>query len=229
MFKKRLISILLLLFFAVVALVFFSNYTITNSARNKTFSNISTLQKNRVGLLLGTAKYYKDGGINLYFQYRIDAAVELYNNDKIDFILVSGDNSSQNYNEPKAFKKELIKRGIPEAVIFLDYAGFRTLDSVVRAKEIFGQDNFTVISQQFHNERAIYIAEKNGINVIGYNARDVKGAMGFKVKLREYLARTKAFLDVIFNVEPKFYGETIEIKNLSKIDSISSADSLKMK
>lgn len=228
MIRKRLIQIIGLLVFGVLLLIFFSNYTIANSTKGKTFSDISTIKKNRVGLLLGTAKYYKEGGINLYFKYRIDAAVELYNNDKIDFILVSGDNSTQYYNEPITFKKELIKRGIPEEVIFLDYAGFRTLDSVVRAEAIFGQETFTVISQQFHNERAIYIAEKRGINVIGYNARDIDGKSGFKVKLREYFARTKAFLDVVFNVGPKFYGEKIEIKRIQKVDTILKIDSLEI-
>lgn len=212
--------------FGLVLLILFSNYTITNSTKGKTFSNISTIHKNRVGLLLGTAKYYKDGGINLYFQYRIDAAVALYTNNKIDYILVSGDNRALNYNEPITFKKELMKRGIPEEVIFLDYAGFRTLDSVVRAEAIFGQTEITIISQQFHNERAIYIAEKNGITAIGFNARDVDGKNGLKVKFREYFARTKAFLDVIFNVEPKFYGERIEIKKVEKTDSVSKIDSL---
>lgn len=229
MIKKRVIQIVGFIIFGIVLLIFFSNYTITQSTKDKTFSDISTIKKNRVGLLLGTAKYYKDGGINLYFKYRIDAAVELYNHDKIDFILVSGDNSTQYYNEPITFKKELVKRGIPEEIIFLDYAGFRTLDSVVRAEAIFGQENITVISQQFHNERAIYIAEKNGISAIGYNARDIDGKNGFKVKFREYFARTKAFLDVIFKVEPKFFGERIEIRKIEKVDTILKLDSLEIK
>ncbi|MCG2419649.1 YdcF family protein [Aequorivita sp. F47161] len=228
MTKKRILQFAGLAVFAMMLLIFFSNYTITKATKNKTFSNVSTIQKNRVGLLLGTAKYYKDGGINLYFQYRIDAAVALYNNNKIDFILVSGDNRALNYNEPITFKNELIKRGIPEEVIFLDYAGFRTLDSVVRAKAVFGQTNITIISQQFHNERAIYIAQKNDIAAIGFNAKDVEGTYGLKVKLREYFARTKAFLDIIFHVEPKFYGEAIEIKKAEKVDSIIKADSLEI-
>lgn len=213
MIIKRIFQVIILLFLNVFFLTFYSNYTITNTSKGKTFNNVNSIKKNRVGVVLGTAKYYKDGGINLYFKYRIDAAVELFKNDKIDFILVSGDNSSKSYNEPKTFKKELVKRGIPENVIFLDYAGFRTLDSVIRAHAIFSQDSFTVISQQFHNERAIYLAENNGLNVIGFNANDVGGRNGFKVKLREYFARTKAFLDIIFNVEPKFYGEKVEIKS----------------
>jgi len=209
--KKVLIWGVLLLFVGTLLLVFTANYSIQNIAKDKTFSSVTKIEKNKVGLLLGTAKYYKDGGVNLYFKYRIDAAVELYNSRKIDFILVSGDNSSMQYNEPMTFKNELVKRGIPEEVIFLDYAGFRTLDSVIRAKEIFGQAKYTVISQKFHNERAIYLAEMSGIEVIGFNAKDVKGSGGYKVKFREYFARTKAFLDVIFHVEPKFYGDKIEI------------------
>src|SRR5690606_7092746 len=121
-------------------LIFFTNHSIEKTTKNKTFFNTADIKKNKVGLLLGTAKYYKDGGINLYFKYRINAAVELYESGKIEYILVSGDNRSLNYNEPMTFKKELIKRGIPANRIFLDYAGFRTLDSVVRSKAIFGQE-----------------------------------------------------------------------------------------
>ena len=136
----------------------------------------------------------------------------MYKSGKISYILVSGDNSTEYYNEPEQFKKELIKHGIPEDKIFLDYAGFRTLDSVVRAKKVFGQSKITIISQKFHNERAIYIAEKHGIDAIGFNARDVSKNYGFKTKVREYFARSKAIIDVVFNVDPKFLGDKIEIE-----------------
>lgn len=212
MIVKRVVWGFVFIVLALLLLVLLSNYSIEKSAQKKTFSHTSKIEKNRVGLLLGTAKYYKGGGINLYFKYRIEAAVALYKSNKIDFILVSGDNSSMYYNEPMTIKKELIKRGIPQEDIFLDYAGFRTLDSVIRAKEIFGQKKITVISQKFHNERAIYLAQKKGIEAIGFNAKDVDGSGGYKVKFREYFARTKAFLDIIFHVEPKFYGERIEIE-----------------
>lgn len=211
--RKRLKYGLVFLLAAALLLLVFSNYTIAQTAKNKTFSSTDQIKKNKVGLLLGTSKFYKGGGLNLYFEYRIDAAVELYKNRKIDFILVSGDNSSIYYNEPIAFKKALVKRGIPEEVIYLDYAGFRTLDSVIRAKAIFEQEEITIISQQFQNERAIYIAAQKGINAIGYNAKDIEGSDGFKMQLREYFARTKAFLDIVFNVQPKFYGERIPIEH----------------
>ncbi len=101
--------------------------------------------------------------------------------------------------------------GVPENRIFLDYAGFRTLDSVVRAKLVFGLDSFTLISQEFHNERALYLATKNGINAVAYNAKDVSNRYRIKVKIREYFARTKVFIDILFKVKPKFLGPKIEI------------------
>lgn len=204
-------AILLLLNLAVM-LILTSNYSIEKNAKNKTYSDSSIIEKNKVGLVLGTAKILKNGRVNLYFKYRIRATVELYKKGKIDFVLVSGDNGNEEYDEPTDFKNELIKYGIPENKIFLDYAGFRTLDSVIRAKEIFGQESITIISQQFHNERAIYLAEKNGIKAIGFNAKDVSGRYGLKVRIREYLARTKAYVDILFGVKPKFLGEKIEIK-----------------
>ncbi len=211
MIKKKS-TILLLIFIISIALTFTANHSIEKNAENKTFSNASKIKKNKVGLVLGTAKFLKNGEINLYFKYRINATVELYKKGKIDFILVSGDNGNKNYDEPTDFKNELIKKGIPVNKIFLDYAGFRTLDSVIRAKEIFGQTSITIISQKFHNERAIYLAEKNGISAIGFNARDLNGKYGLKTKIREYFARTKAYLDILFGVKPKFLGQKIEIQ-----------------
>lgn len=108
-------------------------------------------------------------------------------------------------------KEDLMAAGIPESAIYLDYAGFRTLDSVVRCKIIFGELDILVISQQFHNERAVYIARAKGMQAIGYNAQDVNAKYGFKTRIREYLARTKMFLDLWFGKEPKFLGEEIQI------------------
>lgn len=209
---RTLLKILLLLSCVVLIIVIISNYSIESNANGKTYSDVALVKKNKVGLVLGTSKTLQNGHINLYFKYRIEATVALYNEGKIAFVLVSGDNSRKGYDEPTDFKEELIRRGIPEERIFLDYAGFRTLDSVIRAKEIFGQEQITIISQQFHNERAIYLAEKNDITAIGYNAQDVSRRYGLKVRLREYLARTKVFLDILFHVQPKFLGDKIEIK-----------------
>ena len=210
--KKNKLYIFLILILLPFLLILISNYSIEKYAKNKTFSDVSIIEKNKVGLVLGTSKTLNNGMINLYFTFRINATVELYNNGKIDFILISGDNGNKDYDEPTDFKNELIKKGIPENKIFLDFAGFRTLDSVIRSKEIFGQKSITIISQQFHNERAIYLAKNYGITAIGFNARDVSGRYGLKVQIREYLARTKVFIDILLGVKPKFLENKIEIK-----------------
>ncbi|WP_405562321.1 vancomycin high temperature exclusion protein [Polaribacter sp. Asnod6-C07] len=213
--KKLIIkSSKILLFFGLLCLIsiFISNIIIQKNATEKVFSETKNIPKNKIGLILGTSKYLRNGYINLYYKYRLDAAINLFKSGKINFIVISGDNGSKSYDEPTDFKNDLIKAGIPENKIFLDYAGFRTLDSVVRIKEIFGQNSVTIISQKFHNERAIYLAEHFNIKAIGFNAKDVSGKSGIKVQLREYLARVKVFVDIIFDVKPKFLGDKIEIK-----------------
>lgn len=145
-------------------------------------------------------------------QNKGNRAADLFKAGKIDVIVISGDNSRKNYNEPMDMKEELMKQGIPEDRIYLDYAGFRTYDSVVRLEKIFGQKQFTVISQNFHNRRAIYIARHCNLEAIGYNAEDVNQYSGFKTMLREKFARVKVFVDFLIGTEPKFLGERVEIK-----------------
>ncbi|MGD0340931.1 MAG: ElyC/SanA/YdcF family protein [Bacteroidales bacterium] len=161
---------------------------------------------------MGTTKFLYNGEINLYYKYRINAAVQLYNSGKVNFILVSGDAHKNNFDEPNTIKIDLMAQGIPESKIYLDSAGVRTLDSVIRSKEIFGQDSITVISQRFHNERAIFIAREKNIMAIGFNATDVNNFYGFTTSVRELFARDKMVLDLIFDKKPKFSGEKIEIK-----------------
>jgi len=202
--KKLKILVLIIVFIALG--VFITFHSISFSAKGLNYNDVNTIPKNKVGLVLGTSKFAPSGNINLFYKHRVNATVELYNAGKIEYVLVSGDNSRKDYDEPSDFKNDLIAKGIPENRIFLDYAGFRTLDSIVRAKEIFSQSSLTIISQKFHNERAIYIANHYNIKAIAYNAKDV-----FKRPFREYLARTKASLDLVFNVKPKFLGEQITI------------------
>lgn len=207
--RKALLFAALLL---PILMIVLANALINENAKGKTFSDPSQIPPHKVGLVLGTAKYLTDGQMNLYFKYRIQAAVQLFKAGKVEFILVSGDNSSRYYDEPNTFRNELIKKGIPANKIYRDYAGFRTLDSVVRAKEIFSQEEFIIISQEFHNARAIYLAEAHGLKAIGYNAKDVPAEHGVKTEIREYLARVKVFFDLLFGIEPKFLGEKVEIK-----------------
>ena len=210
--KKKPLKIIGTLLVLPILLILTCNLTIDVATKGKTFSSIDNIPKNRVGLVLGTSKRITTGQANPYYSNRIKATVELFEANKIDFVLVSGDNGSIYYNEPTTIQKDLIANGIPKDRIFLDYAGFRTLDSMVRANVVFGLDSVTVISQKFHNERAIFLAHKKGLMAIGYNANDIKGQQGYKVQFREYFARVKVFIDLMLNTEPKFYGNKIEIK-----------------
>lgn len=188
-----------------------ADYMVRDSARDRTYTDLEAIPKRKVGMLMGTSKFVS-GRINLFYRYRIEAAAKLYQSGKIDYVLVTGDNSTVNYDEPTTMRNDLVALGIPSKRIVLDYAGFRTLDSVVRADKIFGQKSFTVISQRFHNERAIYLAQAYGLDAIGFNARDVGGYGGIRVLLREQLARVSAVLDVqVLNTQPKFLGDPVPI------------------
>lgn len=196
----------------VVALTFYINYKVEKSTAPSLYTHIQDIPYNKVGLLLGTSKFLSNGNTNLFYKFRIEAALALFRAGKIDFVLVSGDNRHRSYNEPEQMMNDLVAGGIPQEKIFLDYAGFRTLDSILRCKEVFGEDKITVISQQFHNERALYIAQHKGMEALGFNAETVSAKVGLKVYIREYLARVKMVLDLITNKQPRFYGPTIEIK-----------------
>ena len=194
-----------------MATIYWCNFKIESETEDYVTSNPEKLPSEKVGLVLGTSKTLRNGNKNPYFFYRIDAAEELYKAGKIKYIIVSGDNSSKNYNEPEDLQNELISRGIPKTNIFLDFAGLRTLDSVVRAKEIFGQSSYLIISQRFHNERAVFLAQKKGIKAYGFSAKDVNKKAGLKTNIREYFARVKVFYDLLLGVEPKFGGAKVVI------------------
>jgi SanA protein len=188
-----------------------ANQKIIEASENFITSDIRKVIPLKVALLLGTSKYLKSGKPNAYFFNRIEATIALFKNHKISYVIISGDNSRKDYNEPLDMKNELLKNGIAEDRIYLDYAGFRTYDSVIRAKKIFGQDTILFISQEFHNQRAVFIARQNGIEGYGFNAKDVTAFNGLKTMIREFFARDKVFIDAWINKEPKFLGEKIII------------------
>ncbi len=215
-FKKIIKLAFIIIFIMIVCslvTIFIANKVVEKETSKKVYNSTKDIPHNKVGVVLGTAKYLANGYQNLYYIYRINAAVKLFEASKIDFLIVSGDNSTKNYNEPLAMKNDLVAKGIPEDKIYLDYAGFRTLDSVVRSKEIFGQKSITIISQKFHNQRAIYIAKQKNIKAVGFNAQDVNiYYYKYRVILREHLARVKMLIDLVIGKEPKFLGSKIDIK-----------------
>jgi SanA protein len=209
---KKITWIVLIFSILMIVVIWIANNLIEKSTNSLVYNDLKQIPHNKVGLLLGTSKILKSGLPNQYFSNRIQATVDLYKANKIDFIVISGDNGKKDYNEPLDMKNELIKNGIPESKIYLDYAGFRTYDSVIRLDKIFGQNNFTIISQDFHNRRAIYIAKQMDLQAIGFNAKDVDLYNGFKTKLREKFARVKMFVDILIDKKPKYLGQQVEIK-----------------
>ena len=202
--KIILVSLIIL----VAALLVVCNVWIVSSTESKVYSDQSKLPDHRVALVLGTSHRSVDGGPNPFFEYRIKTAAELYKLGKIDHFILSGDNRTVFYNEPNQMKKALIKAGVPASAITLDFAGLRTLDSVVRSKKIFGQNKITIITQSFHSYRALFISDYYNIDAVAMVAEDPELDRTFKVLLREYLARTRAVLDLyIFKTAPKHLGE----------------------
>jgi SanA protein len=195
-------------------LLYYSNYQINHFSKGRIYTDLNAIPKNKVGLVLGTSRHMKNGQANPFFYNRIKAAASLFFAGKIKYVLVSGDNRFYTYNEPREMKRELMKMGIPDSSIIMDFAGFRTLDSVVRCKKVFGQNDVTIISQEFHNERALFIAHFYEMNAVAYNAKDPDPEFSLAVNIREYFARTKVFLDLyILNKSPYFLGKSVQIGN----------------
>jgi SanA protein len=208
---KRVLLTGLGFFLLGIALLAYAYYSASWASRGKLFDDVSKLPAAKVGLVFGTSDRYK-GRENKYFRYRIDAAVEVWNSGKVETLIVSGDNREEDYNEPKKMKVALVKEGVPEDRIVCDYAGLRTLDSVVRAKRIFGANKIIVISQQFQNERAIYLAQANEMEAYGFNAQDVDFKAGFKTQFREIGARVKMWLDVNYlDTKPTHLGDKVTL------------------
>lgn len=181
------------------------------SAADRVYSDLNAVPHRPVALVPGTAKYY-NGRINAFYLGRIRAAAELYHAGKVDGILVSGDNGAVDYNEPEEMRQDLIALGVPAEYITADYAGFRTLDSIYRADEVFGLRSYTIVSQPFHIERALYLADQRGHDVVGYAAAGPVGYWNRRVRAREVLARAKAVLDVeILDQQPKFLGAPVDV------------------
>ena len=210
----RFFFIALVLVMVVCVGVIICNVVVKKQAKSKMYSEVSEVPYRKVGLVLGTVPYV-NGHSNRYYQYRMDATAALYFANKVSYLLLSGDNHVSHYNEPESMRQSLIERGVPDSVIYLDCAGFRTFDSMVRAKKVFAQDSVTVVSQQWHTERAIYIAGHYDLDAIAFCAKDytVGRKVYLKNHLREAFAKVKVILDLMVNKQPHFLGEIEHIPN----------------
>lgn len=208
---RRLRIALALLLVLPILLLVLCQLVIVARASGKHFSNLTELPTNRVGLVLGTSKFVARGRPNVYYSQRIAAAAALYRAGKVERLLVSGDNRTSHYNEPVTMKRDLIAAGVPKEKIVCDFAGFRTLDSIQRAKMVFGQERLTIVSQRFHNERALFLAQASGIEAVAFDAGTGAAPTG-KTALRELGARGQAVLDAwVLHTRPRFLGEKITI------------------
>jgi len=202
-------ALLILLFLLLLS---FASRQIEEASAGRVFTKAKEVPSRKVALVLGCSSHLPDGRQNLYFRYRILAARELYESGNVSYFLVSGDNSKKDYDEPTAMKTALIELGVPAEIIVCDFAGFTTLDSVVRAREVFQEESLIVVSQEFHVQRAIYIAQSYDIDLVGFVAQDVTGVHSIRTRLRENLARMRAFLDVnLIRRAPTYLGERIFI------------------
>lgn len=209
---KRWWPLIALVAVATLLLVLGCEEWIAKAAEKRCFDEVKTIPEAPVAVVLGAAPRVADGRANLFFLPRMEAAAALFKAGRVKALIVSGDNGTQGYDEPTEMKRVLVHLGVPEEKIVCDYAGFRTLDSVVRAKEVFGQQRVIFVSQRFHNARAIYLANAFGIEAWGLNASDVPVKLSVKTYLREKLACVKAVLDVnVLGTQPRFLGEKVEV------------------
>lgn len=202
---RKLISYSLYSLFIFGLLLIFIDQAIGFYVRQNIYTNIETLPHRPYGLVLGTSKYFAKNTPNLFYSYRLFAAHELVKRNKIDYLLLSGDNRTKAYNEPRMMFNDLKRMGVPEELMYMDYAGFRTLDSVIRAKHVFKANSMTIITQKFHCERALFIAKYHNIDAICFAAEYPSGYTF--VRFREFFARLQAVLDLLIEKEPHFLGK----------------------
>lgn len=215
--RKRLRKILLTGFTCAgvaIAGVLVLNEWITRSTRSAVFTEMNALPQNDVALVLGTGKLLRGSGrINPHFRKRVEAAAALYHAGMVKHLLLSGDNHIAGYDEPTDMKESLVTLGVPESAITLDYAGFRTLDSVVRARKVFGQSQVTIVTDDFHAARAVFLARHEGLDAVAFCSAKVSARFLARSRVREVGARVKAALDVyVLHTRPHFLGEPAEIR-----------------
>jgi len=210
LFQKPALPIAVALGVAVIIIIAVSwaGRSCQEAAQGRVFRTVEAVPQNAVALVLGTSRMTLHGRPNLHFNQRIDAAVALYRSGKVNHLLLSGDNHIKGYNEPSDMRDALIIAGVPTNAITCDYAGFRTLDSVMRAKMVFGLSRFTIVSEEFHCARALWIAHEHGLDAVAFAAPDLRSvSWSLRVKAREVLARAWCTVDLfLLHRGPKFPG-----------------------
>jgi SanA protein len=188
------------------------NEWMVRSTRTAVFTELSALPPNDVALVLGTGKQLRSGRENPHFRNRIEAAAALYHAGKVKHLLLSGDNHVAGYDEPTDMAEALVDLEVPRSAMTLDYAGFRTLDSVVRAREVFGQRRVTLVTDDFHAARSVFLARHAGLEAVAFCSAKVSTRASVRSRVREVGARVKAALDIyVLRTRPHFLGEPVAI------------------
>jgi len=226
--KKRSIGfkLVVLPLLLLGAFVLFCNLWVVLSTKSRVFDSIADIQANPIGLVLGTSKKVAPNQPNQHFEHRLAAAAELYREGKVRHLLVSGDRDSRYYNEPRDMTAKLLSLEVPKEAITPDNSGYRTLDSIVRAKKIYGLDRVTIISDGFHVNRALFVAQREGLDAVAFASQPVRLKSSLKARLREYLARVLVVLDLyLFDTQPNEMGDpvSIAVSNVAKQAAPSSA------
>lgn len=209
---RRWLIVAVVLLFLGAAFTAAVNVWLVNRTASRIFTDAEKLPKRDVAVILGTSPLIGSRSLNPFFEARMDAAAALWNAGKVRAFIVSGDNSRRDYDEPTAMRDSLVKRGVPADAITLDYAGFRTLDTMARARTVFGQQSVIVVTDDFHLSRSVFLAEAHGIEAVGFSGRPVPAEWSRKARLREVFSRVKAWLDVyVLRTKPKFYGPPVHV------------------
>ena len=195
--KKFLVFITIMIVICLL-IVIACQIVVKHSAKGRLYDDVDEIPHREVGLLLGTNPLGRSGRPNQFFFRRIDATVAMYEAGKVDRIIISGARRGDEYDEPEAMREALVNRGVPDSILILDGEGFRTIASIKWAKEVFGADTLTIISQQFHNERALFLAQHFGMDTVAYNAANTSSRKWRIIMMgRECLSRVKAVAEVV--------------------------------
>ncbi|MDE7024837.1 MAG: YdcF family protein, partial [Paramuribaculum sp.] len=226
--KRKIIIGILILAALGIASILICDWMVAYAAKDRLYDNVENVPHRKVGLVLGTSPISTwNGRRNYYFDHRIKAASELYKAGKVDWLVVSGGdyrNTENGYDEPVAMRDSLMKQGVDSAHIVLDYDGTRTLNSIAKMRDVYRHDSIIIISQKYHNERALYQAKHLGIDGIGFNAKTPgRRTSWWRNRGREVLARVKLFVDILRDKQPDIKESLVSDFTETKQDLLSES------
>jgi len=223
---RRALLFSLTAFLLLIAFILAANFWVIRRTRDGIITRAAALPQNDVTMILGTSRTVRGRWVNPFFEGRMNAAAELYREGKTRHFLVSGDNGHEGYDEPTWMRDALVTRGVPASAITMDFAGFRTLDSMARAKAVFGLQRFTIITDDFHEPRAIFLARSYGLDVVGYPSASIPFRWSKMTRARELISRTVACVEVYaLHTKPRYFGPKVEIQLAVAPEGISKSES----